>query len=99
MPQKFVETEIMSDHHSITLDDGARKHSYVDLRQYSGEYGAFCILSHGTQYSDERESTMLEHLIRDGKEAMIRAINLWNSVIMEKDYGHITAAEDDGVPF
>lgn len=97
--QTFTETEVMTDHHSITLESGARKNSYVSLRQYSGEYGAFYILSHGTQYSDSHESTMFEYLIRNGKEALVQAINLWNSVVMEKDYASNAPAEDDGFPF
>lgn len=94
MSIKVKQTTVMDDYHHITQEGGARKHTRVALLQYDGEYSSECffILVHGIEYSNQPpdqpriSDTVNEYLIRNGREAMIRTINLWNSVIMEKDY-------------
>ena len=95
MPEQITQTHIMQEFHSITLEDGTRKHNHVSLLQYSGEYTIFYVLTHRTQYSDNRADTLSDFLFRDGKEAMIRTVNLWNSVVMEKNYDPDAPTGDD----
>lgn len=100
MREQITCTTIMEEVRRVVLESGERKYTRVALKQYSDSYGSFFILTkfedffedfseHGLQV---REDTV----IHNGKEAMIKAVNLWNSVIMEKDF----APDDDpDVPF
>ena len=97
MSQQVTKTTVMNEYKSIRMENGIHKFTTVTLNQYESDYHSFFILSHGVDHSDpSTPNTLNEYVIRDGKEAMIRTINLWNSVIMKKDYeANKPATEDD----
>lgn len=62
----------------------------VDLVQLSDGPADFCFFVLTKFTNDENGETFQDEVIRDQKEAMIRTINLWNSVVME-----ISRAEEE----
>ncbi len=106
MSQQVTKTTVMNEYRSIRMENGIHKFTTVTLCQYddteSYSPSSFLILSHSVEFSSSSTpNTLNEYVIRDGKEAMIRTINLWNSVIMEKDYeaDKPTAEDDSDYPF